>query len=323
MADRVERVAVIGLGTMGHGIAQSFAAAGCHVVGYDDMAAAAASAKARIARNLRQFADAGLVDDADAAATLDRVSIVDTVAEAVANADFVIEAVREDLPTKIALLAEIEPIVSDATIIASNSSTFPISQSGELLRRPERALVAHWFNPPHIVPTVEVVPSPATSETTIERTIELLARSGKVPVRLNLELPGFLVNRVQIALFREVWDLLRRGVASPDQIDAAIQGSMGFRLAALGPLQVQDFGGLDVQTTVYRNLVPEIASGTAIPLEVQRLVDTGDLGVKSGRGFFDYAGEGAGRAVADRDRKFLALLAALRSAERAGSTGSH
>lgn len=321
MADRVERVAVIGLGTMGHGIAQTFAAAGCRVVGFDDIPAAAASATSRIARNLQQFAEAGLTTGAEAAATLGRVSTADSVAEAVADADFVIEAVREDLPTKIQLLSEIEALVPDETIIASNSSTFPISQSGERLRRPERALVAHWFNPPHIVPTVEVVPSPATSETTIDRTIELLERAGKVPVRLNLELPGFLVNRVQIALFREVWDLLRRGVASPEQIDAAIRGSMGFRLAALGPLQVQDFGGLDVQTTVFRNLVPEIASGTDIPDDVQRLVDAGRLGVKSGHGFFDYAGELAERAVAERDRAFLALLAALRAAERDQAAG--
>lgn len=311
----VERVAVLGLGTMGHGIAQTFAVAGCTVVGYDDLPAAAASAKSRVASNLRQFVAAGLTTDGAAAEAVERIEIADSEASAVADATFVIEAVREDLPTKIALLARIESQVAEDTILASNSSTFPISQSGADLVRPERAVVAHWFNPPHIVPTVEVVPSPRTSEQTIQRTVDLLTQAGKVPVRLNHELPGFLVNRVQIALFREVWDLLRRGVASPDQIDAAISGSMGFRLAALGPLQVQDFGGLDVQTTVYRNLVPEVASGTEIPPEVQRLADEGRLGVKSGAGFYDYADGRDKQATADRDRRFLALLAALRGSK--------
>ncbi|MBC7819642.1 MAG: 3-hydroxyacyl-CoA dehydrogenase family protein, partial [Planctomycetaceae bacterium] len=217
-------------------------------------------------------------------------------------------AVREDLAAKQELFERIEPEVSDDAILASNSSTFPISQSGARLRRPERAVVTHWFNPPHIVPTVEVVGSPRTNEGTIQATLELLRRSGKLAIRINQELPGFLVNRVQIAVMREVWDLLDRGVASVEDIDAAIQGSMGFRLAALGPLRIHDFGGLDIQTAVFRNLAPQIASGTEVPPKVQAIVDAGHHGFKTGRGFYEYPPEVADQVRSERDQRYLSLL---------------
>ena len=168
--------------------------------------------------------------------------------------------------------------------------------------------MTHWFNPPHIVPAVEVVGSPQTNEATIQATLELLRRAGKLAIRINQELPGFLVNRVQIAVMREVWDLLDRGVASIEDIDAAIQGSMGFRLAALGPLRIHDFGGLDIQTAVYRNLAPEIASGTEVPKTVQNIVDAGHHGFKTGHGFYEYSLETAEQIRSERDQRFLSLL---------------
>ena len=307
----LQRVAVLGLGTMGHGIALSYARAGCDVVGFDDNADARNSLPARVRQVLRDFVDFELVRADEVEPILSRIAVVDDESLAVRDAEFVVEAIREDLAEKQALLERIEAAVSPETILASNSSTFPISQSGARLRRPERAVVTHWFNPPHIVPTVEVVPSPRTDERTIAATIELLRRAGKLAIRINQELPGFLVNRVQIAVMREVWDLLDRGVASAEDIDAAIRGSMGFRLAALGPLQIHDFGGLDIQTLVFRNLAPEIRSDTEIPATVQRLVDAGKLGFKSGSGFYDYPDPE--RTRSDRDRRYLQLLRLLHS----------
>ncbi len=306
--NKIQRIAVIGLGTMGHGIAQTFALAGCQVKGFDEFASARDSAKSRIRQNLVEFVGAGLLDESEIEPVLSRIAICDTEAEAVRDVDCVTEAIIEDLPAKQELFARLEPLVSDETILASNSSTFPISQSGAHLRKPERAIVTHWFNPPHIVPTVEVVGSERTSEGTIEAMIELLRRSGKLAIRINQELPGFLVNRVQIAVMREVWDLFDRGVASVEDIDAAIQGSMGFRLAALGPLKIHDFGGLDIQAAVYRNLAPEIASGTEIPSTVQEIVDGGNYGFKTGKGFYDYPPETADEVRSDRDARYLKLL---------------
>lgn len=306
--NNLHRVSVIGLGTMGHGIAQTFAMAGYDVTGFDEVTAARDSLHDRVRQNLRDFVAAELFPADQIDATLRRIRVCRTQADTVRDTQFVTEAMREDLAAKQALFESLERDVADDTILASNSSTFPISQSGARLKRPERAVVTHWFNPPHIVPTVEVVGSLRTSEGTIQATLELLRRSGKLAIRINQELPGFLVNRVQIAVMREVWDLLDRGVASAEDIDAAIQGSMGFRLAALGPLRIHDFGGLDVQTAVFRNLTPEIASGTSVPATVQNIVDAGHLGFKSGEGFYKYSPESAERIRSERDQRFLTLL---------------
>ncbi len=304
----LQRVAVLGLGTMGHGIAQTFAMAGCEVTGFDEISAAGDSLHDRVRQNLRDFVEAELFETDQIDSVLKRLRVCRTEAEAVRGAEFVTEAVREDLAAKQELFERIERDVSDDAILASNSSTFPISQSGARLRRQERAVVTHWFNPPHIVPTVEVVGSPRTNEGTIQATLELLRRSGKLAIRINQELPGFLVNRVQIAVMREVWDLLDRGVASVEDIDAAIQGSMGFRLAALGPLRIHDFGGLDIQTAVFRNLAPQIASGTEVPAKVQAIVDAGHHGFKTGRGFYEYPPEVADQVRSERDQRYLSLL---------------
>ena len=304
----LQRVAVIGLGTMGHGIAQTFAMAGCEVTGFDEISDACDSLHDRVRQNLRDFVEAELFEADQIDSVLKRLRVCRTEAEAVRDAEFVTEAVREDLAAKQELFERIEREVSDDAILASNSSTFPISQSGARLKRQERAVVTHWFNPPHIVPTVEVVGSPQTNEGTIQATLELLRRSGKLAIRINQELPGFLVNRVQIAVMREVWDLLDRGVASVEDIDAAIQGSMGFRLAALGPLRIHDFGGLDIQTAVFRNLAPHIASGTEVPPKVQAIVDAGHHGFKNGHGFYEYPPEVADQVRSERDQRYLSLL---------------
>ena len=270
----------------------------------------------RVRQNLRDFVGAELFPADQVDAVLKRIVVCQSEADAVRDAQFVTEAVREELVAKQELFERLEAHVADGTILASNSSTFPISQSGARLKRPERAVITHWFNPPHIVPTVEVVGSPQTNEATIQATLELLRRSGKLAIRINQELPGFLVNRVQIAVMREVWDLFHRGVASIEDIDAAIQGSMGFRLASLGPLRIHDFGGLDIQTAVYRNLTPEIASGTEVPKSVQSIVDAGHHGFKNGHGFYQYSPESSEQIRSERDQKFLSLLKLFHSRQK-------
>ncbi len=304
----IQSIAVLGLGTMGHGIAQAFAAGGieCHL--YDDVAAARASVVDRVRNNLDDFVRFDLLKAHEVEPLLSRLHVHDTLAAACQGVQLVVEAVREDLSAKQALFAEIESCAAADTILASNSSSFPISQSGARLRHPERALVTHWFNPPHIVPTVEIVPSPATSEAVTQATLAVHRRIGKLAIVIRRELPGFLVNRVQVAVMREVWSLLDQGVASVEDIDAAIRGSMGFRLAALGPLRIHDFGGLDIQAAVYRNLCPEIRSDTEIPTVVEQIVSQGHYGFKTGHGFYDYPAEQANAALTERDQRYLALL---------------
>jgi len=311
VAQQPRRIAVIGLGTMGHGIAQTFALAGHTVTGWDEHPAARASLHERIAGNLADFAAAGLFDPARTEEVLARINVAASEADAVRDASFVTEAVAEDLAVKQALFPRLEAATGPDTILASNSSTFPISQSGAGLQRPERALVTHWFNPPHIIPTVEVVGSPQTSEATIQATIDLLRGAGKLAVRINQELPGFLVNRVQIAIMREVWDLLDRGVASAEDIDDAIRGSFGLRLAAFGPLRVQDFGGFDINRAVYQSLTPDIASGTTVPGVIDRMVDAGHYGFKTGKGIYEYPEAERDAIRSERDQRYLALYKLL------------
>jgi 3-hydroxybutyryl-CoA dehydrogenase len=311
-------VAVLGLGTMGHGIAQTFAVAGHPVRCFDDQPAARASLVERVRGNLQQFVAAGLLPAAHVPDILGRLTVCTAAADAVAGTRLVTEAVWEDLPCKQELLAGIEDQVPADTILASNSSAFPISQSGVRLRRPERALVTHWFNPPHLVPLVEVVPGPRTSEAVTQETLALLRGIGKQAIRLRKELPGFLINRIQVALKREVWHLLDQGVADVADIDAAVRASIGFRLPFQGPLEVYDFGGLDIQAATFRNLVPHLCSDTEVPAAVRGLIEQGHLGFKTGRGFHDYPPGVAEQRRARRDRLLLALTRLLAEHDREG-----
>ena len=309
--ESIRRVAVLGLGTMGHGIAQVFATAGYRVCGYDEVPAARSSLHGRVQNNLKDFVHAGLLKQNAVNPILSRITVADREEEAVRGAQFVTEAVREDLATKQSLFKRIEPLVPPRTILASNSSTFMISQSAAKLKRPQRAIVTHWFNPTRLVPVVEVVPGPRTNAITTQTTLALLKRIGKEAIHIRKEMPGFLANRVQTALMREVWDLLDRGVASAEDIDAAVRGTLGFRLAAIGQLEVGDFGGLDIHSAVFRNLASRIKSDSTIPATVRRLIDAGHYGVKTGRGFYQYTPKTLRARRSRRDRLFLALLKLL------------
>ena len=314
-AHSIDRVTVLGLGMMGHGIAQSFAAAGCTVRCFDELPSARETLSHRVRTNLQQLNQAGLIDSGAIDSTLERLTVLESEAEAIRDAQFVAEVVREDLGLKQELFARVESSVSPQCVLASNTSTFPMTQIAARLERPERAVNTHWFNPPHIVPVVEVVPGEKTSEETIQTTLALLDRIGKLPVLLNLELTGFLVNRVQTAMMREVLDLMERGVASPEDIDRAIRGSMGLRLAAFGPLQVWDFAGLDVCAPVYEHLAADVRSDRKLPSGVKKIVENGHFGFKTGKGIYEYPPEARKETLAERNRRYLSLLK-LFSSER-------
>ena len=305
--EQIRQIAVIGLGRMGHGIAQSFATAGFSVRAFDASAEARESVLERIGVNLNSFVANDLVSSHDIAPILNRIAVLDSEADAATGADFVVEAIAEEREVKQRFFARIEDAVTDTTIIASNSSTFTISESCVDMRHPQRAIVTHWFNPPHIVPTVEIVPGPETTDQITETTIALHRKLGKQAVRVNAEIPGFVVNRVQMAMIREVWDLYERGIASREDIDAAIQGSLGFRLAVSGPLSVCDFGGIDIWSTVYKRLAPELRSDSVVPKSIQKLLDDGNLGPSSGRGIHEYDSATIDEVAAKRDAAMLKL----------------
>jgi len=297
---------------MGHGIAQTFAKAGYPVCGFDESSEARSTMHRRIRSNLEAFVAADLLAEGEVELTLDRIEIADSESQAVGGAQFVVEAIVEDLAAKQEFFARVEDAVVDSTILASNSSTFTISDSGGRLRRPDRAIVTHWFNPPHVVPTVEVVPGPKTSEEVTTTTVALHKKIGKLAVCINREIPGFLVNRVQIAMVREVWDLYERGIASAEDIDAAIRGSLGFRLAIGGPLSICDFGGLDIWSTVYKGLARDLRNDAELPQAIEQLVENGRLGASAGAGIHDYDPATVADATSQRDAAMLRLAKLLR-----------
>jgi 3-hydroxybutyryl-CoA dehydrogenase len=308
----IQTVAVVGSGIMGHGIAQSFMMNGYTVMLYDLDKSILETAKAQIKNNLELFRQAELITDEDIGNAMKRLTLTADLEKAAKPADFIVEAIPEDLSLKQDLFCQIENICDQNTIIASNTSSLRLTDIGVRVKNKKRLVITHWFNPPQLVPTVEVVRGEETSDEVIDVTYDLLAKIKKVPVKINKELPGFLVNRIQIALVREVLDLYEKGIASAADIDKAIKGSIGFRLASIGPLITMDLGGLNTWLKVSENLLPDIQSATEPPGALQKLVEAGHEGIKSGKGFFDYSMDFSKGELEDtikkRDQDFLHRL---------------
>jgi 3-hydroxybutyryl-CoA dehydrogenase len=271
------RIAVVGAGLMGHGIAQVFALAGHDVTITDSHTPNLDTVKARIATNLRD-----LGDDETA---VERVSPVANLADAVRGADFVVEAVLEDMPLKQKLFGEIERYVRPDTILASNTSVMPITEIMQGLRDRSRALGTHWWNPPFLVPLVEVIGTEWTSPETIDFTMMLHAAAGKQPAHVKKDVPGFIGNRLQHALWREAVSLVERGICDAETVDMVIKAAFGRRLAVLGPLENADLVGTDLTLAIHKTVLPDIDNRPGPSPYLERLVADGKLGFKSGEGF--------------------------------------
>ncbi len=308
----IKNITVLGSGIMGHGIAQSFLMGDYKVMLFDISDAILATAKAHVKKNLELFFKSGIIKETDIEASLQRLSTTTDLEKAVSGADFIIEAAPEDINLKQDLFEKIESFCSDNAIIASNTSSLTLQAIGERVKDKSRLVVTHWFNPPHIVPTVEVVKNEDTSDETVDVAYELMEKIKKSPVKINWEIPGFIVNRIQIAMVREVLNLYKQGVASASDIDRAVKGSMGFRLASIGPLLTIDLGGVKLWRSVCANLLPHIESGTEAPAALEDLIAQGHDGIKSGKGFYDYttdfSEEDLDKAIEQRDREFLNRL---------------
>ena len=307
-------VSVIGLGTMGHGIVQTFALAGYQVKAFDENSQAVLQLHQRIAANVATMQDLGVIDQVNIDALLSRIQCCTTESEVLIDSQFITEAIAEDLQMKQEFFARCEELVAPDTLLASNTSSFPMTEIASQLEYPERAINTHWFNPPHVIPVVEVIPGQQTSEQTIEQAMSLLQSIGKQPVRIHQELPGFVMNRLQVALFREMLDLVGRGVISAEDLDVAVRGSLGLRWAAVGPMRVGDFGGWDILAKVYQVLAPEIRSDSELPQVLDEMVDCGNLGLKTGQGFFEFPETSQDEIIRDKDNKFVAWAQLLKEA---------
>jgi len=268
---------------MGHGIAQVFALAGHGVTIYDSIVASLDTVKTRILTNLKD-----LGDDQKA---VERVTPVSDLAQAVRDADYVVEAVLEDLPLKQKMFAEIESYVRPDTILASNTSVIPITRIMEGLKQRERALGTHWWNPPYLVPLVEVIETQWTSRPALDFTMKLHAAAGKKPAHVKKDVPGFIGNRLQHALWREAVALVEHGICDAETVDTVIKSAFGRRLAVLGPLENADLVGTDLTLAIHRTVLPDIDSRPRPSPYLEKLVKDQKLGFKSGEGFRKWSPE--------------------------------
>lgn len=294
---------------MGRGIALSYALNGFKVLLFDCDPKALEGARSRVDSDLSLLVAEGLATENQRRQTLVNIEFTDSLSTAVHDAHFVTEAVPEHLPLKWQVFAEIEPLVRDDTILASNTSTLPLADLATNLVRPERMIITHFFNPAHLVPLVEVIKADNTPGEVLSITLELMKRLGKTPVVLKKEVPGFIANRLQAALLREALHLVASGVADCEDIDTAVTAGPGFRWSVLGPLETADFGGLDTWQRVMDNLCPELNCVRSAPEIINTMNIEGSLGVKSGAGFYRYSTqEVITEKIRSRDLDFIRLL---------------
>jgi 3-hydroxybutyryl-CoA dehydrogenase len=309
--NQIKGIAVIGAGLMGHGIAQEFALAGFPVRLHDQTDELLGRALDNIRTNLKRLAALQRAEPPKIEPVLGAITASTRLDLVATGVDFVIEAISENIDAKHVLFRELEEVCPEQTIFASNTSSFMPSRLAEVLKYPERLLVAHYFNPPYLVPLVEIVPGPATAEATIATVIHLLEQVGKKPVLLRREATGFVANRLQFALYREALAIVEQGIADPKAVDQVVKFGFGRRLAAAGPFEVFDLAGLDTVLAIAGQIFPELPSagsdGALVPEILRRRVEQGDLGVKSGRGFHDWPPE---KAEGLRHRLAEALLRA-------------
>lgn len=306
--DAVRRVAVVGSGYMGGGIAQVFAAHGMECVLVDASAEQAQSAVERLVDEAVEFESADLMPQGSAKQIRRNLRAAPSLAEGVTDVDFVVEAVPEDLALKTRILTEVTAACPPAAIIGTNTSAIPIDTLAAVVSEPARFVGVHWMNPAPFVPAVEVIPGEATGDDTVALVQQLLLRVGKVPCPAPRS-AGFIANRLQFALFAEACRIVEEGAATTAEIDAVVSNSFGFRLPFFGPFRIADISGLDVYAGAYESLEAAYGERFRTPAVLTELVEAGKIGVKSGEGFDHYEPDSAAELAAMRDRAYSALTA--------------
>lgn len=285
-----KKIAVLGAGKMGVGIAQLFAMKGCPVtvvlVGSD---AQRGDARPNMEKNLAVLAENGVIDPADIPGVLDRVTYTQRLEDLAECADIVFECVVEKLEIKQDLFRQLDEVCPPHVVLASNTSAISITEIAQgAVRHRERVIGTHYWNPPYLIPLVEVVKPASVSQQAVDATCEILRGAGKEPVLVEKDVPGFLANRLQHALFREAISIVERGIASPEDVDRAIKYGFGMRLGISAPFEVMDMGGLDLTYNIHSYLFPHLEDTHEPQKLLTDNLGAGRLGFKSnGRGFVE------------------------------------
>lgn len=315
-AEEIRTIGVIGAGLMGHGIAQVFAIKGYKVNLFDKDSEVLKSAPERIGHNLQTLLEMGLVESREIEDCLNRIRLFHTLTEMCEGVELAIEAVSENLDLKRAIFSDLERLTPPQTILCSNTSGISISLISETLQFKERVVGTHFWNPPHIVPCVEVIKSQFTGDEEFHAVIELMERVEKKPVRVLRDVPGFLGNRLQHALWREAISLVEKGIAEPEDIDRVVKYGFGLRFPFLGPLETADLAGLDLTYDIHQYLFSDLENrSTPSPL-LKTLVEQKTIGVKARKGFYHWTDESIKQIIQQRDRALLKITEVNRGLNR-------
>lgn len=276
----ISNIAVVGGGLMGAGIAQVFASAGYDVTVFEPSDAVLGSLVDRISANIK------LVGGDESAVA--RITGVDTLVDAVSDADYVTEAAPEKLELKQSIFRALIKAAPRHAILASNSSVIPVGRIAAGLDTAERIVGTHWWNPPYLIPLVEVVQAKDTAPQSIVKTMDLLRGLGKEPAHVKKDVPGFVANRLQHALWREAIAMVAEGICDARTLDACVKNSFGLRLPVLGPLENADLVGIDLTLDIHKTIIPELDRSSGPNPYLNDLIDAGRLGFKTGAGFRDW-----------------------------------
>ena len=304
----IKNVGVLGAGLMGHGIAQVFGLKGYRVNLFDNDQRMLKSAPNRIQKNLQVFLALDLVEEPDVERCLNNINLCHDMSALCNGLDVIIEAVSETLEVKKSVFAKMERFTSQQTILCSNTSGISIGKISERLQFKERIIGTHFWNPPHVVPCVEVIKSEFTSGEVFNTIVDLMKKIGKEPVRVLKDIPGFLGNRLQHALFREALSLVEKGIAAPEDIDRVVKYGFGSRLPFIGPFETADLAGIDLGYEVQKYLVPDLSIDLTPLNLLKKMVDDGLLGIKAGKGFYEWDDEKIEKLINRRDSGLLELI---------------
>jgi 5-formyl-3-hydroxy-2-methylpyridine 4-carboxylic acid 5-dehydrogenase len=298
----IQRVAIIGLGTMGPGMAARLARGGIEVIAYDIAPEAIERARAMLTA-----ADGVLDNLGIAAGDGGSVRFTGELEDAVLGADLVIENVPEKEEIKASVYKQIDGMISSDTIVASDTSGIPITKLQAHISNPSRMVGMHWSNPPHIIPMIEVIGGGQTAPETVATIRDFIRSLGLLPVLLKKDVPGFVENRVLYALLREVVDLVERGVIEPEDIDTCVSWGIGYKLAVVGPMALLDMAGMDIYHSVSSFLNENLCDRKDVASLVEKQMAAGKLGIKSGEGIYSYTPEKIAQLQPERAKKLVAI----------------
>lgn len=306
----IKKVFVAGSGTMGMSIAQAFAGKGYEVTVYDIFETAIEKAKKLLQLNQEALILSGKSTPEKSAEVVENITFTTDLQQA-ADTDFVTESVVEKMEIKHDFWGKISQIVDEDVLLTTNTSGLSITAIAEAVKCPERFVGMHWFNPPHIIPLIEVINGDKTDDANAQAVYELSKALGKQPIRVKKDVPGFCANRVQFTVLRELLHLVEDDVVSCEDADNVMKYGLGIRYACLGPFEIADMGGIDTFRNISDYLFADLDNNQDGSPLFRSLVEQGRLGVKAGAGIYDYGDGKADRAIKERDEKYMKVCDAL------------